>query len=347
MDDGFKEKTAGGRHGNNVRAIRKSAKMRRVSGIGMMTAGGCIACSLFIGGLCILAAASAFAPTAIAGELLADELELAEAAGEFAEEFGGAALTVMRTVGAVMEAAAAGFCCVIAAGWQRVRAGRVLSRVADDADEASEADGIDIASLASQTQTKTHKMLKTLRKYINRGWLTAWLDEPGGKIYLTAESWRAARRASPKQGAQPGSENKEDAGLVAARRFEKELEAARGSMKDEQAAEELEKMQKTTSAICSWLETHPESMPKARRFAEYYIPTTLKLLSTYSDVQGQRGDSAEAIRRDIAGILHTLNQAYTNLYDKLLSDAALDISGEIAALQGMLASDGLTGEGLV
>ena len=74
--------------------------------------------------------------------------------------------------------------------------------------------------------------------------------------------------------------------------------------------------------------------------------TTLKLLHTYNDVQSQQGENAEAIRRDIAGILHTLNQAYDNLYDKLLSDVALDVSSEIAALQGMLANDGLAGEGL-
>ena len=75
--------------------------------------------------------------------------------------------------------------------------------------------------------------------------------------------------------------------------------------------------------------------------------TTLKLLHTYNDVQGQQGENAETIRRDIAGILHTLNQAYSNLYDNLLSDVAMDVSSEIAALQGMLANDGLTGEGLL
>lgn len=60
-------------------------------------------------------------------------------------------------------------------------------------------------------------------------------------------------------------------------------------MQDERAVEELDHMQKTTQAICDWLEAHPESLPKARRFAEYYIPTTLKLLHTYNDVQGQQG----------------------------------------------------------
>ena len=87
----------------------------------------------------------------------------------------------------------------------------------------------------------------------------------------------------------------------------------------------------------------PLNLETARRFAEYYIPTTLKLLHTYNDVQGQQGENAETIRRDIAGILHTLNQAYDTLYDTLLSDVAMDVSSEIAALQGMLANDGLTG----
>ena len=149
------------------------------------------------------------------------------------------------------------------------------------------------------------------------------------------------------QAAQPQPE-KEETGdaplnLDTARRFAAVLEKEQQLMQDAQAREELAAMHKTTTAICDWLEAHPESQPKTRRFAEYYIPTTLKLLHTYNDVQGQQGENAETIRRDIAGILHTLNQAYENLYNNLLSDVAMDISSEIAALQGMLANDGLTG----
>ena len=147
---------------------------------------------------------------------------------------------------------------------------------------------------------------------------------------------------------EPAAEKTDDVplNLETARRFAAVLQQEKQLMQDVQGREELDHMQTTTTAICDWLEAHPESLPKARRFAEYYIPTTLKLLHTYNDVQSQQGENAEAIRRDIAGILHTLNQAYDNLYDKLLSDVALDVSSEIAALQGMLANDGLAGEGL-
>ena len=175
------------------------------------------------------------------------------------------------------------------------------------------------------------------------------VDEKAEKLYLTAEDYRAAQEAAAASKAppqpEPATEKTDDVplNLETARRFAAVLQQEKQLMQDAQGREELDHMQTTTTAICDWLEAHPESLPKARRFAEYYIPTTLKLLHTYNDVQGQQGENAETIRRDIAGILHTLNQAYDTLYDTLLSDVAMDVSSEIAALQGMLANDGLTG----
>ena len=200
--------------------------------------------------------------------------------------------------------------------------------------------------LAELTHKKKAKALRLLRKFIHKGWLSAWMDEKNDKLYLTAEDYRTAQDNQPEPEPEKAPEQAEDVplNLETTRRFAQVLEKETSLMEDERAVEELQHMQKTTESISAWLEAHPESLPKARRFAEYYIPTTLKLLHTYNDVQGQQGENAEAIRRDIAGILHTLNQAYDNLYDKLLSDMALDVSSEIAALQGMLANDGLAGE---
>ena len=238
-----------------------------------------------------------------------------------------------------------------ACGVSQREAGRQMGQLADLADSMDGGKGLPVEMLADLTHQKKKKTLKRLKKSIRKGWLNAWLDEKTETVYLTAEDYRAAQERPEPQPAPAQPEQGETAetplNLETARRFAKVLEQEQQLMQDAQGREELETMQKTTTAICEWLEAHPESLPKARRFAEYYIPTTLKLLHTYNDVQGQQGDNAETIRRDIAGILHTLNQAYSNLYDNLLSDVAMDVSSEIAALQGMLANDGLTGEGLL
>ena len=262
------------------------------------------------------------------------------------------AYNVLGIVSSVLGLATAGFGWMTACGAARMKAGRQMGQFADYADSVDYHKGLPVSMLADLIHQKSKKVHKRLQKYIRKGWLNAWLDDKTDTLYLTAEDYRAAQEALAAQRARPAPQPEQEAApetplnLETARRFAKVLEQEQQLMQDAQGAEELAHMQKTTEAICDWLETHPESLPKARRFAEYYIPTTLKLLHTYNDVQGQKGDNAESIRRDIAGILHTLNQAYSNLYDNLLSDVALDVSSEIAALQGMLANDGLTGEGM-
>ena len=259
------------------------------------------------------------------------------------------AYNALGIVGSVLALITAGFGWMTACGSAWVKAGKQLGQFADLADTTDYHKGLSVRMLADLVHQNRKKMLKKLQKYIRKGWLNGWLDEKTETLYLTAEDYRAAQETAAAPQAQPqpepAPEQREETplNLETARRFAAVLEQEKRLMQDAQGVEELAHMQKTTEAICDWLEAHPESLPKARRFAEYYIPTTLKLLHTYNDVQGQQGANAESIRRDIAGILHTLNQAFDNLYDNLLSDMAMDVSSEIAALQGMLANDGLTG----
>ena len=79
-----------------------------------------------------------------------------------------------------------------------------------------------------------------------------------------------------------------------------------------------------------------------RRFREYYLPTTRKLLDTAQGLGDTDTANAAEIRRDITGLLHTLNQAYAKLYDTLLQDVSMDVSTEIDTLETMLRQDGLT-----
>ena len=332
-----------------IENIRTSAKKRHSAGVAMLATGITFAVIFGITAIACFGTAGAFTS---GGVMVGDELALGAAAAETADTFlsaiGDLALGAIAATGWCSAAVTAVFGWLTAAGASRMKAAKTLELYADTAEGFDWHKGLSLSMLADLTHKKKTKALKTLRKFIHKGWLSAWLDEKNDKLYLTAEDYRAAQENQP----QPEPEKApEQAGevplnLETTRRFAQVLEKEQELMEDERAVEELQHMQKTTESICAWLEAHPESLPKARRFAEYYIPTTLKLLHTYNDVQSQQGENAEAIRRDIAGILHTLNQAYDNLYDKLLSDVALDVSSEIAALQGMLANDGLAGEGL-
>lgn len=329
-----------------VESIRISAKKRHSAGYTLLAVGITFAVIFGLGTLGCLIGLGTISPAAL-GDVVVSATEGGGILMTGTDYVMNTAYNVLGIVSSVLGLATAGFGWMTACGAARMKAGRQMGQFADYADSVDYHKGLPVSMLADLTHQTKKKALKKLRSYIHKGWLNAWLDDETETLYLTAEDYRAAKEAATAAAAQPQPE-KEETGdaplnLDTARRFAAVLEKEQQLMQDAQAREELAAMHKTTTAICDWLEAHPESQPKTRRFAEYYIPTTLKLLHTYNDVQGQQGENAETIRRDIAGILHTLNQAYENLYNNLLSDVAMDISSEIAALQGMLANDGLTG----
>ena len=334
-----------------VELLRADGKKRSDAGVALLVVGITFTVIFGLGTLGCLIGLGTISPVAL-GDVVVSAAEGGGILMTGTDYVMNTAYNVLGIVSSVLGLATAGFGWMTACGAARMKAGRQMGQFADYADSVDYHKGLPVSMLADLTHQKPKKVHKRLQKYIRKGWLNAWLDDKTDTLYLTAEDYRAAQEALAAQRARPAPQPEQEAApetplnLETARRFAKVLEQEQQLMQDAQGAEELAHMQKTTEAICDWLETHPESLPKARRFAEYYIPTTLKLLHTYNDVQGQKGDNAESIRRDIAGILHTLNQAYSNLYDNLLSDVALDVSSEIAALQGMLANDGLTGEGL-
>ena len=92
-----------------------------------------------------------------------------------------------------------------------------------------------------------------------------------------------------------------------------------------------------------FVHNHPEQLNRVRRFREYYLPTTRKLLDTAQGLgeygHGQRVGDPPRHHRHPA---HAESAAYEKLYDTLLQDVSMDVSTEIDTLEAMLRQDGLT-----
>ncbi len=79
---------------------------------------------------------------------------------------------------------------------------------------------------------------------------------------------------------------------------------------------------------------------------DYYLPTTVKLLKAYEEMDAQpvQGPNIVSSKKEIEDTLDTINQAFENLLDSFFEDTAWDISTDISVLQTMLAQEGLTGK---
>ena len=202
----------------------------------------------------------------------------------------------------------------------------------------------DLPSLARKAQIKQEKAYDTVARAVGNGDLpNAAISDDFSTLYLDDSLMPvAAKPAAAPRAAEP------ETPLTDAERFRREgvdflnyLKRCQGKL-GAQADEELMQMQKTCASILGFVHNHPEQLNRVRRFREYYLPTTRKLLDTAQGLGETDTANAAEIRRDITGILHTLNQAYEKLYDTLLQDVSMDVSTEIDTLEAMLRQDGLT-----
>lgn len=203
-----------------------------------------------------------------------------------------------------------------------------------------------VAGLARSTAKSREKALQDLRRAIAAGHLPdACLDRAEQTLYLDAALYRPEPAPAPQAAPAAAAPTEEKTDLDIFREkgidFLNYLGRCRGKLGADADAE-LETMRRTCASIVGFIHNHPEQLPRVRRFADYYLPTTRRLLDTALGLGDTDTDGAEAIRRDITGILHTLNTAYGRLYDTLLQDVSLDISAEIDTLEAMLSQDGLT-----
>lgn len=111
---------------------------------------------------------------------------------------------------------------------------------------------------------------------------------------------------------------------------------------DEAVSERIDRIEAVTASIFRTIEEQPDHAEAARRFMNYYLPTTLRLLETYRLMEGQsyQGENIQVSRKRIEEVLDKLVHATEQQQDKLFSSDAIDVETEIRVLETMMASDG-------
>ncbi|MBE5949393.1 MAG: hypothetical protein E7261_10255 [Lachnospiraceae bacterium] len=113
---------------------------------------------------------------------------------------------------------------------------------------------------------------------------------------------------------------------------------------DEEISSKLDTLETTIDKIFQHIDEHPEQLPELDKFIQYYMPTTLKLITVYRDfdIQPIQGENINTAKKEILGTLDTINHAFIKLFDSLFQATAWDVSADISVLETMLAREGLT-----
>lgn len=114
-------------------------------------------------------------------------------------------------------------------------------------------------------------------------------------------------------------------------------------IEDKEVSEYIRRISNTHKAISDYIDLHPEFRPSIRKYEGYYIPSIIKMLEHYKQIDGVffSGDRAKEQRRKIVELLKEADVAFSKLLDSLVDKQSIDINSDIKVLRSLMSSDGL------
>ena len=123
-----------------------------------------------------------------------------------------------------------------------------------------------------------------------------------------------------------------------------EMRRLNDNIPDPRLSQQIDHLEEVTGKIVDQVVSQPKKLPQIRRFMDYYLPTTLKLLNAYDrmDSTGIAGDNITATKDKVSAMMDTIVRAFDRQLDALFGEEALDISTDITVMENLLAREGLT-----
>lgn len=231
---------------------------------------------------------------------------------------------------------------VMLIGSQRLRKGqRMRNKIANIVGDAQHIHITEVAEAIPASVAKTEKYLQQCIDYGMFG-PKAYLDKRSdylvvdGPAPMSKKEKEAAEAAAKK--AREEAENLDDYQKII-----KEIRDINDKIPGEEFSAKIDRLEDLTVKIFKIVQEQPEKQNKMRKFINYYLPTSLKLLRNYQqlDAQGIEGKNISEAKRQIEETMDTMISAFERQLDNLFSAESMDISADIAAMQNLMKADGL------
>ena len=222
----------------------------------------------------------------------------------------------------------------------------------------------DVKELAQKTGRPVKSIVKELKKMIKKGWFCqGHLDEQESCLIVSDRAYHQytelierTRREKAEQETAAQKRQQEYSKLSpevqkvieAGDEYVKKIREANDAIPGEEISAKIYRMETLVDRIFDRVEQKPDTVDDIRKLMEYYLPTTIKLLEAYEELDAQpvQGENIITSKQEIEKTLDTLNAAFEKLLDDLFQDTAWDLSSDISVLNTMLAQEGLTEDGL-
>ena len=230
--------------------------------------------------------------------------------------------------------------CVAAGGlgfvWAGLRKRKQASRFRNYLAMVGSQSSVSISALASASGLSPNKVRDDLADMLDDGLLPqGYLDYGGDRLVLTGEGIAQPTREQPV----PPPPPKEDENAILA-----EIKAVNDAIDNEKMSAQIDRIGVITAKILDYQKTHPDKAVQLHSFLSYYLPTTLKILRAYAQLEDQEvsGSNITAAMQRIEGMMDKVVEGFEKQLDLLFQGDAMDITTDVEVLERMLAKDGLS-----
>ena len=218
----------------------------------------------------------------------------------------------------------------------RMKSTRKLERLLDKV--VGERDNISLPELFAAAGVDAARGRAAVERAIDHGYFgaDAYIDNRTGTLVVRGAAPQPPRPAEPAPA--PAPEDQYAA-------LQRQLRQANDAIPDPVMTAKISRLEDVSARIFALAKKDPGKKAQLQKFMDYYLPTALKLLNTYAQLSAQdvQGTNITEAKQSIERSMDLLITAFENQLDKLFASDALDVSTDIAALEGMLNLDGLTG----
>lgn len=197
---------------------------------------------------------------------------------------------------------------------------------------------ISISALSSAMGVSPAKVRDTLEDMLDDGFFPqGYLDYGSDRLVLTSDGIPDPPKEEEKPAQEEPAEDPQNAIL-------EEIRAINADIDNPKLNQQIDRIGVITAKVFEYQRSHPQKSNQLHSFLSYYLPTTLKILRAYAQLEDQEveGENISAAMERIEGMMDKVVEGFEKQLDQLFQGDALDITADVEVLERMLAKDGLS-----
>ncbi len=170
----------------------------------------------------------------------------------------------------------------------------------------------------------------------------------GRVVYIMAQGLDTSKDAPAQQQIPKTGDAAADSLVEKGQEMLSQIRQENALIPDAELTAQMDQLDDVANRIFHTVAEQPGKAPQIRRFMDYYLPTTLKMLQGYRKMDERQvsGQEAQETRAQIRRAMDVVLKAFDKQLNALYHDDMLDLSTDIDVMETMLRQDGLVDSGI-